>query len=473
MRWILNNIVIQADMYVIFGTILGSVLYLLWKMVGQWSEKKVNVDISYFIWKMILLSFWCPISFFVLLRIRKIGLYGFDFWQTNEIMIVAVVLFVIWMIGLIRSVSKCLSWHKKIHISLKQYGNKESRFENEIEKIRKQLKVHRKVEVLTLDFIEIPMVYGLFCPKILLPPKEYDLQELEVILLHEFVHHKHHDLFWKQLFQITRCIYWFHPVMKDILRQLDQWGETACDMTVSRYIKSVKEYFSIILTMAVEQSECDVYMSGLCEESKILMLRMQRMNAYMQKKPLKKVISASVILLIFGISTVTVMASSVGVAKGYGYIVDKTEENDDKRIIDQPMPDLQEKEKKYEKDNSTRIKFNEKMPKVGDVISFGYDLKSGDRIESQKTYIRKGTVIELSVTSGVKEDGDSKDIEAGIMDMKGNERYVKDNWDLWHYFKIKQSGYYKIYVENYGDRMIDMAGLCSLKKEEEVDEENN
>lgn len=43
MRWILNNIVIQADMYVIFGTILGSVLYLLWKMVGQWSEKKDRV----------------------------------------------------------------------------------------------------------------------------------------------------------------------------------------------------------------------------------------------------------------------------------------------------------------------------------------------------------------------------------------------------------------------------------------------
>ena len=51
--------------------------------------------------------------------------------------------------------------------------------------------------------------------------------------------------------------------MQDILRQLDQWGETACDMTVSRYVKSVKDYFNIIITIAVERPECGVYMAGL------------------------------------------------------------------------------------------------------------------------------------------------------------------------------------------------------------------
>ena len=99
-------------------------------------------------------------------------------------------------------------------------------------------------------------------------------------------------------------------------------------------------------------------------------------------------------------------------------------------------------------------------------------MKPGERLEGQKTYVKKDMIIDLSVSSGMEEDGDSKDIAAGIMDMEGNVRYVNDNWDLWHCFKIEKSGYYKIYVENYGDRTISMAGTCVLKKEgknEEVD----
>lgn len=474
MRWILNNIVINGFTYIVFGTALGTIVYLIWKLAGRWSEKRGYVDISYWIWKVVLLSFWCPISFFVLLKIRKNGLYGFEFWKTAFIMDIASILFFIWVAGTVICIIRYGNQHRKIHKAIRQCEVKEQSpiLQEQISEISKRVKLHRSVKPVILHMIEVPMAYGLFQPKVLLPAKEYSQQELEVILLHELVHHKHHDLFWKQLFQITRCIYWFHPAMQDILRQLDQWGETVCDMTVSRYVKSVKDYFNIIITIAVERPECDVYMAGLCEGTKLLMLRMQRMNAYMKKRPLKKVVSAGLVMMVFGVSAVTVAASSIGYAKGYSYIADKTQDNEIATIEDVPQQDFEEKTEKLSKSKTTII-LDEKIPRMNGEIAFSNTIKAGQRLESKKAYIKRGTIVELSVTLGMEEDGDSKDISTGITDMKGNARYISDDWDLWYSFKIEKSGYYKIYVENYGEKVVNVAGTCSLKEEEAANEKNN
>ena len=55
MRWILNNIVINGFTYIVFGTALGTIVYLIWKLAGRWSEKRGYVDIIYWIWKVVFL----------------------------------------------------------------------------------------------------------------------------------------------------------------------------------------------------------------------------------------------------------------------------------------------------------------------------------------------------------------------------------------------------------------------------------
>lgn len=66
MRWILNNIVINGFTYIVFGTALGTIVYLIWKLAGRWSEKRGYVDISYWIWKVVLLSFGVRYHFCVI-----------------------------------------------------------------------------------------------------------------------------------------------------------------------------------------------------------------------------------------------------------------------------------------------------------------------------------------------------------------------------------------------------------------------
>ena len=260
--------------------------------------------------------------------------------------------------------------------------------------------------------------------------------------------------------------------MKDILKQLDQWGETSCDMTVSKNIKSVKEYFRVIIEMAVDTPEYDVYMAGLCEGTENIKLRMLRMKAYMSKKPLRRMVSVGVMLGIAGVSTATVMASSVGVARGYSYIADETVE-DKNAGKDIPIEEKSEKNKKIKDDNNKIIKLKEKISQKNNMVAFEYKLEAENRIESQKVYIKKGTFVEFAVSSGKEEDGDSKDMEVGIIDEDKNARYIDNRCDLIHNFKINKTGYYRIYIENYGDKIIQLAGICSLETEEKLNEENN
>ena len=55
------------------------------------------------------------------------------------------------------------------------------------------------------------MAYGIFHRRIVLPEIEYGEEEIDIILHHELIHHKHHDLLWKAIFMMVHITYWFHP----------------------------------------------------------------------------------------------------------------------------------------------------------------------------------------------------------------------------------------------------------------------
>ena len=72
----------------------------------------------------------------------------------------------------------------------------------------------------------------------------------------------------------------------------------------------------------------------------------------------------------------------------------------------------------------------------------------------------------------------SDKIAIGIIDSKNKERYVQDDANLWHGFKIKKDGNYRIFVENYGTKQIDVGGYCAInpyitKEEDKKFEESN
>lgn len=483
MIWILYKNMLILFSVVLLNFILGTIIYVVWKILGRLAESKGYVEINYWVWKIVLLAFLCPVGMILLLGVKNKGLYGFDFWYTNKIRILLTVLEIIWFIG---SVIWVCIYTKKIwqmH-KLLQAGKKcQPEIIKKKQQISHELEIKNNIDIVKHKEIKIPMAYGIFYRKIILPEVEYSEEELDIILYHELIHHKHHDLLWKAIFMIAHIIYWIHPGMKDLLRQLDQWGEAYCDRTASYYIESVKAYFNVIIDISTEEKECNTYCMGLCENSELLILRMKRMQSYLKQKPLKKITAVSLILVIFSISTITVAASTIGFAKGYVYVADRTMDEESvietEKVIDYKI-DRKEKIRGEKKVGIKMTKQGEIIPDINDAKILDLKLKANERMEMKGKYIdkNKGKEIEISVSTGLEEDQVSKQIAIGIIEPNGKERYIEEGRNLWHGFKINKSGNYVIFIENYGEKDVEISGYCSVnsyitKEEDKKFEENN
>ena len=62
-----------------------------------------------------------------------------------------------------------------------------------------QFMVQNNIDIVKHKEIKIPMAYGIFHRRIVLPEIEYSEEEIDIILHHELIHHKHHDLLWKAI----------------------------------------------------------------------------------------------------------------------------------------------------------------------------------------------------------------------------------------------------------------------------------
>ncbi len=222
------------------------------------------------------------IFFYVYKENRKIGMYGFDFYNTKLIVFTTNFLMCIWFVIFMIKIIKFVCPYINIYQAMKMKGKTDDQIQEKVEIIAKKIGVKKKHSSCHIRSDKNTMAYGVLKAKILLPNR-FIGKELKYILYHELTHHKHKDLLWKLLENIIHCMYWFHPCFKDILYQIDQWRETHCDMEVSRYISSMKEYFSTIIQIAVEERNNNAYMVGLCEGAQLLVVRMQRMEIYLER----------------------------------------------------------------------------------------------------------------------------------------------------------------------------------------------
>ena len=86
--------------------------------------------------------------------------------------------------------------------------------------------------------------------------------------------------------------------------------------------------------------------------------------------------------------------------------------------------------------------------------------------------------MNICATDIKMEIGNNEILKGVSIDSKNRERYVQDDANLWHGFKIKKDGNYRIFIENYGTKEIDVGGYCAInpyitKEEDKKFEESN
>ena len=92
-----------------------------------------------------------------------------------------------------------------------------------------QLELNRRPGLLVCMGLRVPILAGVFAPKLLLPEGEMDHNALRYSLLHELTHFKRRDIWLKTLALLVNAIHWFNPFMWYMTRLVERDTELACD----------------------------------------------------------------------------------------------------------------------------------------------------------------------------------------------------------------------------------------------------
>lgn len=93
-------------------------------------------------------------------------------------------------------------------------------------------RISRPIELYRNPLIGSPVMVGFLKPKIIISTGEYKKEELFYIFLHELVHYKRRDLFYKWFIQIVICIHWFNPFVYLLGKEINRACELSCDEAV-------------------------------------------------------------------------------------------------------------------------------------------------------------------------------------------------------------------------------------------------
>ena len=167
---------------------------------------------------------------------------------------------VVWAVGMIAFGIISLAAHK----SRKTYYLANYDFTSDEEKqifgrVRHEILGDRShIVIKKTDAVQFIMVIGYFRKYVLLPNKEYDPDELEMIFRHELTHIKNKDLWLKLLVHIYCCFFWWNPFSYLLKHDLDFTLEMRCDLSAARaFTDQQKEQYFAALTANCRQKASD------------------------------------------------------------------------------------------------------------------------------------------------------------------------------------------------------------------------
>ena len=132
-------------------------------------------------------------------------------------------------------------------------GNKEVsdiKILNLLSDCEEKLKIKTRVELSCNPLLASPMLIGFFRPRIILPAHEWEDKELSYIFVHELVHYKQRDMFYKWLIQIVVCVHWFNPFVYLLEKEVNKSCELSCDEKVISVLDDTarREYGDILIS---------------------------------------------------------------------------------------------------------------------------------------------------------------------------------------------------------------------------------
>ena len=176
-------------------------------------------------------------------------------------------------------------------------------------KILEQENIGRTIDIYTHSHISSPLLIGFFRPYIVLPTLEISETDFRYTILHELIHYKRGDMFYKWLVQLVICLHWFNPLVHLMGREINYLGELSCDEAVIKNLDNdgMRAYGDNLLNASKWGGEYSNALASVTLNSnkKIIKERLDLIMKFKKKSKLVAVVAicATILLTIGAVAT--------------------------------------------------------------------------------------------------------------------------------------------------------------------------
>lgn len=152
-------------------------------------------------------------------------------------------------------------------------------------------------------FVPAPLTFGLFRPVLVLPDTPCEPAALAMILSHELVHYRRHDIAGKWFTTAVLSLHWFNPLVYLFRREMDRLCELSCDERLLRDMSRPlrREYGEALLAMAERSAAPELPVAtGFSGDKKNLKERLVQIMQFKKKGRLAIAAAALCVLLLAG-----------------------------------------------------------------------------------------------------------------------------------------------------------------------------
>jgi TonB family protein len=167
----------------------------------------------------------------------------------------------------------------------------------------------RSVRITFINSDIIPVTFGIRQPVILLPDSlQNQPKKLNLAVRHELMHIHQNDFFSHLMVMFTQSLFWFHPLVHRLNRELIEYRELRCDTRVlAEKSVSRKEYASLLLELLPMPNIDKALSVNMAQESSNLKKRITMITQKHHHRTIPKRASLSLLTAIF-LTTALVMA---------------------------------------------------------------------------------------------------------------------------------------------------------------------
>lgn len=170
-----------------------------------------------------------------------------------------------------------------------------------------------KADLYISPCVASPLSFGIIKPVVIMPIIKLNDGQIEHIIFHELIHHKHKDILVNYIICLLGAVYWFNPVVYIMFRRIKLDMEIYCDYSVISYTRDNIDYGNTIISIAEQRVR--MKMANYFSDSKNnLIRRITRISNFNKKS------SVMTGRMVFAFLTIVTLMISF-VINSYGYSV--------------------------------------------------------------------------------------------------------------------------------------------------------